>query len=615
METGGPSENGPAFAAGDLASLRRDNASDPTLPTFDGTLTQPLLTYNDKFFSGRCGKTPPNADFSYVETDRPAQGPVTAIGKTSGIVTQLTASAGNFYDTWYNAGSNLLITLRGVVSSGGGTSFSGTISSDGSTFNAMAGSDWLDWNSFAIGLTVLVSRTVSGVTTVYKTLTTAADKTAGTVTVQGLDGFTFTGGDAWKIEVCKYELNRLQQRRAAVAVAAYTGHAARTVIVHVVANDQQTAFIEPADALSISDDDLAAGITLAILTFESGSVLQRDPTNSFWQLPTGTDNREDPNNDNVKPKFKIVPQNNQPFVFHAYGPMVPGDYWRPELFNQIAAVNRTIKESLMDWTYAALLDGDPDNFRSGVSPAIPDETGPMDLGTMIAGVGGTDYCISTGLTGVPGPDHVWVIPFMGNGGTFTGTACVGGEDEYDSSLSRAPGEPAGLQQTLEAEAVCSIDGSGDGQETTGGDCAYTVIKAQRKGQVTLATCLDCEVDFYSYGGLGSQTTETVTTTTSGQVFESSCPDPPGGDLITVSSFNSGGDPIAFHSYTVWSTLSVPANGSVSTTYSTSDWLGDVSTAPSPPSTPTLGLNNRIEGIYGWENQKFVAIARWSRSFV
>lgn len=338
FETGQMTDGGPAIAAGDLAALRRDNAMDPTLPSFNPISPGPLLPYRDYQFSGGCGKTPPNPDYKFKETDLPASGQIVSVGRTGGYVTQIKMTGANFYDYWYTIGGNILITLSGVVSTGGGTTFTGTLSVDGMSFGAMAGSPWLSWASWAKGMTVQVSRTVGSVTTIYRTLTTTAVVSTGIVTVQGLDGFSFTAGDVWKIEVPRYEIDRHQGHRALITKAS------GAVTVRVKANDQHVAFIDPADMLTMTDAE-AVGASIKIITYEGGDVLKRDPTNTFWTAPTGTDNRTDPIT-GKKPKFKKNLKANLPFHYKAYGPICIGDMWGPWIFNEIRAINATLTDTI-----------------------------------------------------------------------------------------------------------------------------------------------------------------------------------------------------------------------------------------------------------------------------
>jgi hypothetical protein len=608
-DTGHPDEVGPAFAAGDLATLRKDNASDPTLGVFDATVTNPLLQYRDNQFTGRCGKTPPNPSYIYRETDRPASGGVSVAGNTASVTTQLRLPGNEFFDFWHG-GSGLLIQLQGVVgSTATGTTFNGTISHDGgSTFASMTGSPFLDWNSFAMGLTVSVSRTVSGVTTVYKLLTTAADRTTGVITLQGLDGFTFTTGDVWKIDVPRYELNRYQGHRAVVSVAAYTGHAAREVTVNVVACEHDTVFIDPADALSISSDDVAAGVNVRIICFESGSVLKRDPTNKFWTIPTGQDNRPDPNNDNIKPFFHQRPQNNLPYYFHAYGPQCIGDYWHPIVFNQLAAINRTITDTQKTGDFVSCQDGlSPEPYMFSLDSASAHfevaNAGSWNSGYCPRTTPGVDVSFSDGLS-----DYNDDVAAQVAGGTYCTISFSGPVSGCVTSV------PQKVYSSVVAEGDF-LDGSSNAGYV-GALYSSGVSETGYARGANISTCLSYTMDAYVRALISADDPCPSDTSAPGGFAYDDDFTPHSAytseTIRTVIQFDAAGSGLAFHSY-----VKISSDAGTTSTMISATKLGDLSTNIPAITRSSLSTGQAEEKdiLHGWYAPPPLLIFRWNRTYV
>jgi hypothetical protein len=180
---GTPSQAGPAFTTGDLAEYLGDNACDPTLA--DVGATSPYVQYQDHKFTGKLGKTPPNAFYANSDSNGGTGGKVMSYANSSGLTTQISVdpSIVNWFPTWYSSGAD----VTGTVMSGTATAGSSTALVDTSATMTTA------WYGLTINITHL------SVTTPFRV--TGVDPSTHTLTLAAVSGVTVNAGDTYTITI------------------------------------------------------------------------------------------------------------------------------------------------------------------------------------------------------------------------------------------------------------------------------------------------------------------------------------------------------------------------------------------------------------------------------
>lgn len=349
-----------AFNANDVAIFVGDGPFDPSISSSGapetGHVIPEMAPYYDHFYNGLLN------DAHQYAANRQRWGTVTAGGTF-----YLQDTTKNWFDhIFFTVGPNGTRMETGTASSGSTTSLTDSSklepnpSSPTNPLHCFWNmSRFLGFTGPWVGFTVEVDipDPITGNMVTYKRLITSGNATTCTVSwneplPQSAAGHTYRIKEV-------YILNRYAERTLKIIKADGS-----SVLTPIVGNCEDTLFFTPVTGLTVDST-----MKYQIIEVLPGTTIQRDPTNTFWQPPTGHDAVR---KGVTSPVDFVGPTQNLAFIQKRYGRFMDRDIICPLVYNELYQVLNALRWVRYDVTFTSNDDNNEYASYGDTDPIVGD---------------------------------------------------------------------------------------------------------------------------------------------------------------------------------------------------------------------------------------------------